>query len=147
MVTLRPLTAADIPRAVKLWQETAARTAEADSPEEFARLLERNPDIGHVAEYQGAFVGLAIVAHDGRRGYFHHIGVVPQYRRHGIARKLAELCFVALRNAGITRVHIQLKDKNALGLRFWKGLGCRERSDTVLISLRLSQTPDAGSES
>lgn len=146
MVTIRPLTVTDIPAVVGVWQETAVRSRDADDPAAVRRLADRNPGLCQVAEHAGAVVGITICGQDGRRGYLHHVGVIPPLRRNGIGRALVETTFAALRDVGITRVHLQLKQSNALGLRFWKGLGCRERSDTVVVSIQLPGPDDGGGE-
>lgn len=146
MVTIRPMTLEDIPAVIRVWQETATRSHEADRPEVVRRFLDRNPGLCQVAEHAGTILGVVICGHDGRRGHLHHVGVIQTFRRHGVGRKMVETAFGALRQVGITRVHLQLKQSNILGLRFWKGLGCRERSDTVVVSIQLPGSTDGGAD-
>lgn len=143
MVTIRPMTPEDIPAVVRVWQETVSRAKDVDPPDAILRLYDRNPGICQVADLSGTLIGVLMCGHDGRRGYLHHIGVAQQYRRQGVGRKLVECTFAALRHVGVSRVHLQLKQNNILGLRFWKGLGCRERMDLVVVSILLSGGADA----
>jgi N-acetylglutamate synthase len=136
MVTIRPLTSTDIPAALRIWQDTIGR-AEVDTIEQLAAFLDRNPGLCQVAEYQGHIIGLSVAGHDGRRGTLHHVGVALAYRRNGIGRKLVECSFAALKQQGLTRLHVQFKESNATALRFWKALGVRERNDLMVISLQL----------
>lgn len=144
MVTIRPLTQADIPAAVRVWQETGGRSA--DTAEGLARYLARNPGLSFVADVGGTVIGLAVCGHDGRRGYLPHLGVLSAYRRKGIGRRLADCCFEALRENGIIRLHLQFPASNTLGRRFWNRLGCRERSDTTIISILLSESSEGQGE-
>jgi N-acetylglutamate synthase len=137
MVTIRPLTSTDIPATLRVWQDTVGRTQDVDTPEQLALMLDRNPGVCQVAEYQGHIIGLTVAGHDGRRGTLHYVGVALAYRRNGIGRKLVEVSFDVLRQQGQNRVHVQFKESNATALRFWKSLGMRERNDLVVISLQL----------
>ena len=140
MATIRPLRAEDIPGALALWQGTSpVNTREVESIAGMLGFLDRNPECSQVACEGEEIVGVAVCGHDGRRGYLHHIGVLSGYRRRGIAHRLVEQCLAALHGEGITRVHVQLKQQNAAGLKFWKSLGCKERNDTVLISLMMKK--------
>jgi ribosomal protein S18 acetylase RimI-like enzyme len=139
-VTIRALTPEDIPAAVRVWQETTARAKDVDPPDAVRRYLDRNPGVCQVADQDGTLIGLTVAGHDGRRGFLHHVGVSGAYRRQGVGRKLVECTLAALRHAGLTRVHVQLKQGNAIGLHFWKRLGCRERTDAVVISILLSDS-------
>jgi N-acetylglutamate synthase len=145
-MTIRPMLDEDIPAVIRVWQETVLRTKDADPPDLIHRLLARNPGLCHVAEERGTLIGVMVCGHDGRRGYLHHIGVVPSFRRRGVGRKLVEATLAALSQVGMTRVHLQLKQSNSVGLRFWKGLGCKDRSDLVVVSMRLSGAADGGGE-
>ena len=138
MATIRPLDPDDIPAALLLWQGTSPlQPREVESELGLDRFLARNPGCSFVASEAGEIVGVAICGHDGRRGYLHHLGVQSQYRHRGIGHRLVEVCLAALHAEGISRVHVQLKLQNAGGLKFWRSLGCRERKDTLLISLML----------
>ena len=48
---------------------------DADSPEHFARYLQRNPGLSFVARNGAALAGCILCGHDGRRGYLNHLVV------------------------------------------------------------------------
>jgi ribosomal protein S18 acetylase RimI-like enzyme len=115
----------------------------ADSPPALARYLARNPGCSFVAEADGALVGVSLAGHDGRRGYLHHVAVDPAFRRRGVGTGLVERCLAALRAEGMEKVQLFVFHANAGGWKFWERLGWRERPDVALMSVLLTDDPNA----
>lgn len=116
-----------------------------DTPTALARYLAYNSGLCQVAEVGERMVGVLIGGHDGRRGFLHHVGVLQQFRRHGIGRAMVDCYLSALREQGIRRLHLLVRQNNATALRFWKAFGCKERANTVVISVVLTtSTQDSG---
>ena len=145
MVTIRPMTEADIPAALALWQgQPGIGLRDADSPPALARYLNRNPGCSFVAvDAAGELVGVSLAGHDGRRGCLHHVAVSPASRKQGIGRRLVEACLAALHAEGIGKVNFWVKADNADGLAFWNRLGGRERPELVTVSIILGDNPNA----
>jgi ribosomal protein S18 acetylase RimI-like enzyme len=117
---------------------------EADSPEALSRYLKRNPGCSFVVlNAQSELVGVSLAGHDGRRGYLHHVAVSPTVRKQGLGRKLVECCLAALKREGLEKVNFTVKVDNADGLAFWKRMGGRERHELVMVSLMMSDNPNA----
>ena len=72
-----------------------------------------------------------MAGHDGRRGYIYHTAVLPEYRNHGIAKKLVDCVMDALDNEGINKVALVAFKRNEIGNGFWEGIGFTEREDLV----------------
>ena len=96
---------------------------DADARENMDRFLARNPGMSFVARHEGKLVGAVLCGHDGRRGYLHHLAVLPQYRNRGLGRELVERCVRALAVAGIQRCNIFIFAENEDGKRFWRKTG------------------------
>lgn len=138
MVTIRPMEQTDIPAALRVWQETSGRSRPVDTHDGLARYVSHNPGLCQVAEQDGQLLGVLVGGHDGRRGFLHHVGVLAPVRRHGVGRALVDCYLAGLKEQGILRLHLLLRQSNAVGMRFWKAYGCRERANTVVISLVLT---------
>jgi ribosomal protein S18 acetylase RimI-like enzyme len=145
MTTIRPMTDADIPAALLLWQTLPGiGLRDADTEPALRRYLARNPGSSFVAVARdGNLVGVSLAGHDGRRGYLHHVAVDPEHQRRGIGRMLVDACLAALKAEGIEKVHLWVKADNAAGKAFWAHVGWRERNDIALMSIITGDNPNA----
>ncbi len=138
MFQFRTMTEADIPLALALWRNTPGITLrDADSPAALARYLERNAGLSMVALHGATLAGVALVGHDGRRGYLHHVAVAPAYRRRGLGRELVQRCLTGLLAEGISKCHIFVNADNEDGKKFWHAVGWSERAGLQLMSITL----------
>jgi ribosomal protein S18 acetylase RimI-like enzyme len=129
---LRDLRPGDYEPAMALWNSApGVRTSE--SPEEFQRILARNPGLGCAAEAAGTLIGAVLACHDGRRGYLYHLAVAESHRHGGVARAIVERCLAGLKAAGIERCSIHLMVDNDGGAAFWQRIGWRERTDLKVM--------------
>ena len=96
---------------------------DADAPENMERFLARNPGMSFLARDEGRIVGAVLCGHDGRRGYLHHLAVLPEYRNRGIGSQLVDRCLRALAAAGVGRCNIFVYAENEEGKRFWRKTG------------------------
>lgn len=144
MIVYAPMTPADIDEARALWSATEGMCLrDADSPEALTRYLERNAGMSCVARENGCLVGVSLAGHDGRRGYLNHVAVASAHRKHGIGRKLVELCLAALREHGIMKCHLFVYQGNEEGKKFWNHIGWRQRGGLDLMSITLGDSENA----
>jgi ribosomal protein S18 acetylase RimI-like enzyme len=72
-------------RVLNLWEQCEGiGLSNSDSKENIQLYLNRNPGMSFIAELGNQLVGAILAGHDGRRGYIHHLAVLPNYRRQGI---------------------------------------------------------------
>lgn len=131
--TIRPMTIEDYEEVYALWthiQGFGIRSID-DSKEDIVRFLERNPNTSAVAICDNKIVGNILCGHDGRQGSFYHVCVAKDYRRHGIATKMAVSCMRALQDAGINKITLIAFSENEGGNAFWRKIGWTSRSDDV----------------
>jgi ribosomal protein S18 acetylase RimI-like enzyme len=137
---LEPMQAADHAAVLALWNSCKGVWA-SETPEEFARILARNPGLCPIARVGGELAGAVLCGHDGRRGYLYHLGVLPEFRRLGIATALVDHCLRELARLGLTRCTIFLIRGNDAGEAFWRKSGWRERTDLVAFARDLNGQP------
>ncbi|MBF2004732.1 GNAT family N-acetyltransferase [Chlorogloeopsis fritschii PCC 9212] len=131
----------DYEDVISLWENTEGiKLRDADSKENIQRYLERNSGLSFAARKDGQIVGAILCGHDGRRGYLHHLAVLPIYRRQGIGTKLVESSLARLRNWGIEKCHLFILTENVQAKQFWEKLGWCERTDIQMMSLNLSNS-------
>ena len=76
------MTIGDYDEVFALWQITSKRAlSAADERSQIERYLHRNEGMSQVAVIDGKIVGTVLAGHDGRRGFIHHMAVLPDYRR------------------------------------------------------------------
>ncbi|MCP4422614.1 MAG: GNAT family N-acetyltransferase [Chloroflexi bacterium] len=139
-IFIQPMTMRCYEAVIALWQACdGVGLSDADSPENIARYLERNPGMSFVAEVNGRLAGAVLSGHDGRRGYIHHLAVHPDFRRQGIGRTLIERCLAALRTAGIQKCHLFVFGENENAVKFWRDTGWTERAELAIFSQQTSQ--------
>jgi ribosomal protein S18 acetylase RimI-like enzyme len=135
VVHYRSMNIEDFDGLHELWRITpGVDITQADTPEGLAFFLERNPGLSFVAESGGQLVGGIMCGHDGRRGFIHHLVVYTPFRRQGIARNLVERSLFQLDLIGIEKCHLFIRRDNATGLKFWEGIGWKERLELTMAS-------------
>lgn len=126
---------ADYDLVIELMKQTPGVTfRDADSRENTARYLERNPNLSFVAIAGSELVGCIMSGHDGRRGYLQHLLVLPTFRGQGIASALVNHCLAALEAMGIKKSHIDVLKTNEFGAAYWTHMGWQLRTDILRYS-------------
>ena len=131
--SIRPMTIEDYEEVYALWTHIRGFGIRSidDSREDIARFLERNPNTSAVAICDDKIVGNILCGHDGRQGSFYHVCVAKEYRRRGIATRMAVFCMRALQDAGINKITLIAFSENEGGNAFWRKIGWTSRSDDV----------------
>jgi N-acetylglutamate synthase len=134
-IEIREFHPLDHPAMLSLWRSTSGivvRDVDALGP--VTAYLTRNPGMSFVAVDGPAIVGGVLCGTDGRRGYLHHLAVLPSHRGRGIGRRLVERCLRALADAGIDKCHLMVVADNHQAGEFWHHLGWHARPDIQLMS-------------
>ncbi len=75
------------------------------------------------AVHDGEYIGAILVTHDGRKGWINRVAVLPEYRHHGIARKLVEAGENWLDGQGIGIYACMIEDYNNDSFEAFKKMG------------------------
>ena len=130
MITIRPMTIEDYDEVYAMWLITSRRAlSSADERGQIERYLKRNEGLSQVAVIDGKIVGTVLAGHDGRRGFIHHMAVLPEYRRRHIGHALAEKAIEKIKSEGIEKTHIFCYQDNETGQKFWRDFGFVKRDD------------------
>ena len=114
----------DVGAVLAVWESARSAGADiSDSPEDFARLVERSPDGVLVAEDDGRIVGTVIAVWDGWRGAIARLAVLPSHRRTGIGRALVEAGEESLRAKGVRRVNVLVYEEDVGAGDLWTSHG------------------------
>ena len=135
MITIRPMTIDDYDEVYAMWQITTKRAlSSADERVQIERYLKRNEGLSQVAGADGKIVGTVLAGHDGRRGFIHHMAVLPEFRRRHIGHALAEKAIEKITAEGIEKTHIFCYQNNETGQKFWSDFGFVKRDDVYVFS-------------
>ena len=83
------------------------------------------------AEDGGELIGYTVCRIDEPCLWVEHLFVRDDYRRRGIATKMAVFCMRALQDAGINKITLIAFSENEGGNAFWRKIGWTSRSDDV----------------
>ena len=130
-IFIRPIEMTDYEQVYKLWSEIKGFGIRSidDSREGVERFLARNPTTSVVAVQNGRIIGNILCGHDGRTGFFYHVCVAREYRKHGIGYRMVRRAIEALEKEGVSKVSLIAFKQNQVGNAFWQGIGWTERED------------------
>lgn len=132
---IRAMTIEDYEEVYQMWQTTSKRAlSRADEKPQIQRYLARNAGMSQVAVIDGKIVGTVLAGHDGRRGFIHHMAVMPQHRRKHIGHSLAQRAIEKITDEGIEKTHIFCYSNNTTGQGFWRDFGFEKRDDVFVFS-------------
>ncbi|MEJ5198560.1 MAG: GNAT family N-acetyltransferase [Anaerolineae bacterium] len=130
---------ADYGEILELWQRAGlpVRAEGRDAPAAFARQMATGVQrvIGMRAE--GRLVAVAVLTHDGRKGWINRLAVDPAYRRQGLARRLiaeAERWFT--QDLGLEVWAALIERHNTASLALFESLGYSYLRDILYVSKR-----------
>lgn len=137
---VREMEISDYDQVIALWSETEAMLLrDADSKENIAKYLERNPGLSFVALDDEVVVGAILVGTDGRRGYVQHLAVKPECRGLGTGARLISSAVDALSQVGIAKTHLFVANENLNAQAFYEKLGWFPRDEVRMFSFNSSE--------
>ncbi len=117
----------DVEEACALWYSTSDLqiSPSFDTPDLIRSYLKRNPGFSTIARQGTKTIGAVMCGHDGRRGSFYHMAVVPEYRSQGIAKRIVDRSLSRLREIGINTAFLFTHEENLKAQGFWRAIGWR----------------------
>lgn len=132
---IREMTIEDYEEVYSMWLTTSRRAlSKADEKPQMDMYLKHNKGMSQVAVVDGKIVGTVLAGHDGRRGFIHHMAVLPEYRRKHIGHSLAQKAIEKISEQGIDKTHIFCYQNNETGQNFWRDFGFEKRDDVFVYS-------------
>ncbi len=150
-VELRLATSTDIRALVPLveqyWRFEAIEGFDANGVAALLRRVIADPALGRAwlttIDGQAAGYLLAVfvfsLEHHGLTAEIDELFVAPQYRGRGLGKQLLAAGEVAFREAGCTRVSLQIGRDNAAARTFYRGHGYRDRAGFELVDKTLDR--------
>ena len=133
VLTVRPATAADEPSVVALWQACGLVVPHNDPVADF-RFARRGPnsDVLVGIDESGRVAGSVMVGHDGHRGWLYYVAADPDARGAGIGRKMASAAEDWLRERGVRKVQLMIRETNTGVAEFYERVGYKTEPRVVM---------------
>ena len=123
-LTIRNATSADERSVVNLWQACGLVTTYNVPAVDFRfALAKANSDILVGVDAAGRIVGSVMVGDDGHRGWIYYVASSPRDRKQGIGRKMVEAAEQWLKERGVRKVMLLVRETNTQVVDFYGRLG------------------------
>jgi ribosomal protein S18 acetylase RimI-like enzyme len=107
------------------------------TPDSFRDLIHRESirlDASRAALDEGRVVGTGLLGVRGQRGWIGGMGVVPLYRRQGIARRLMEALIDQSQRLALRALQLEVITRNEAAYALYRSLGFTVRRELVVLS-------------
>ena len=122
---IRAATSDERDTVITLWTEAGLTRPWNDAPLDFDRALAGPSSTILVGEADGSLVATAMVGHDGHRGWVYYVAVREDARGRGHGAAIMRAAEEWLRDRGVPKVQLMVRDDNARGDRLLRGPGLR----------------------
>jgi ribosomal protein S18 acetylase RimI-like enzyme len=131
-LAIRSATLEDEAVVVSLWRACGLVVPHNDPSADF-RFAKAGPSSDVlVGEDSGAIVAGVMVGHDGHRGWLYYVAVNPTSRRRGLGREIAGAAEGWLRDRGVVKVQLMVRETNAEVAKFYEHLGFEKTPRLVM---------------
>jgi ribosomal protein S18 acetylase RimI-like enzyme len=121
---------------IALWEQ-AGLTRPWNSPEEdFDRALAGSSSALLGAIDEGSLIAVAMVGHDGHRGWVYYLAVAKSRRNTGLGREMMAAAEEWIRRRGIPKIQLMVREDNVNARDFYLHAGY-EQSDVTVYGRRL----------
>lgn len=121
---IRPYAETDETQVVALWQTAGLLVNPLNDPHRDIRFCRQS---GHgeilVGEDGDAIVASVMVGHDGHRGWIYYLATAPDRRGAGLARRIMAAAEAWLKERGVPKVELIVRDSNSRVIAFYQRLG------------------------
>ena len=146
-VDIRPIESSDHQQLIDLWLKCGLARSWNNPEKDIQRKLHVQPEL-LLGAFQGdQLVGSIMAGYDGHRGWMNYLGVLPNFQRQGIGKKLVEAAENGLTKLGCPKVNLQLRCSNFAAQHFYRKIGYGEDA-ALSFGKRLEfdsiESPDQG---
>ncbi len=116
------------------------------TPSSFSELVRRESvslEASWAAVSGGRVVGMGLLGVRGRRGWIGGMGVVPSFRRQGIARLIMQSLLSRARELGLETLQLEVITQNQAAFSLYKSVGFHTRRRLSVLSGRMADLKDA----
>ncbi len=140
-LAVRSATLDDEQQVIALWHACDLVASYNDPVADF-RFAKAGPcsDVLVAVDEAGAIMGSVMVGHDGHRGWLYYVAASPASRGEGVGRRVVEAAENWLREHGVAKAQLLVRETNTKVVSFYEHLGF-ETAPRVVMSKWLAETP------
>jgi ribosomal protein S18 acetylase RimI-like enzyme len=120
---IRPFQLEDEEAAVSLWRQCDLVRPWNDPRKDMRRKLRVRPDLFLAGVLGGQIVATAMAGYEGHRGWLNYVAVAPEHQRLGLGRAIVKEAERLLREAGCSKINLQVRTGNDGAIGFYRRLG------------------------
>ncbi|WP_028453876.1 GNAT family acetyltransferase [Chitinilyticum litopenaei] len=109
---IRTYQATDLAAVLAVWEDCHLLRSWSNPEYDIAVKLAFQPELLLVAACDGRVVGTVMAGYEGHRGWINYLGVLPAYRRRGIASALMAEAERRLLRLGAPKINLQIRRDN-----------------------------------
>jgi ribosomal protein S18 acetylase RimI-like enzyme len=122
-LTVTSIKDSDIPELTRLWQRCGLTREWNDPAGDIALARKENNATVLLGRRDGALAASVLVGHDGHRGWVYYVSVDPDHRLKDYGREIMTAAEDWLRERGIAKLQLMVRDDNARVHAFYEALG------------------------
>jgi ribosomal protein S18 acetylase RimI-like enzyme len=123
-LSIRCASADDEENTLALWRTCGLETPYNDLAQDFRFARAKpNSDILVGVSPEGRIVGSVMAGHDGHRGWLYYVATAPDCQLHGIGRQMVAAGEEWLRDRGVVKVMLLVRDSNTQVVDFYRRIG------------------------
>jgi ribosomal protein S18 acetylase RimI-like enzyme len=122
-LTVTSIEDSEIPEVTRLWQRCGLTREWNDPAGDIALARKENNATVLLGRREGALVASVLVGHDGHRGWVYYVSVDPDHRLKDYGREIMTAAEDWLRERGIAKLQLMVRDDNARVHAFYEALG------------------------
>lgn len=133
-LAIAPAGAEDEDDVVDLWRACGLVVSYNDPAADFRQARgQAASDVLVGRDDSGEIVGSVMVGHDGHRGWLYYVAAAPEARGTGVGRRMVEAAEAWLRERGIVKAQLMVRETNTQVVAFYERLGF-EVAPRILMS-------------
>ena len=140
---IRSMIPSDISMVRQLWTAVGFDLTRSDSVVEVTRMLEHNPEFCLILELalsgEPHIIGSVLGGFDGRRGWVHHLTILPEYQGQGYGKHLMTHLMQAFTTHGVVKFKLEIAGDKPRLIEFYQRQGWDLRSELTTMSFTVEQ--------
>lgn len=120
---IRPYSIEDEQAVIDLWRRCNLVRPQNNPKLDIERKLNVNPELFLVGFIEGKIVATVMGGYEGHRGWVNYLGVVPDYRKKGLGRRMMKVLEEKLEAIGCPKINLQVRNNNLEAMKFYEKIG------------------------